>query len=90
MYHFFVTPDQVGEGYCRITGQDVNHIRNVLRMKPGEEIAVRDGISRNYVCALENLGEDEVLARILRTEADSSELPARLILFQGQIGRAHV
>ncbi|MCI8741337.1 MAG: 16S rRNA (uracil(1498)-N(3))-methyltransferase [Lachnospiraceae bacterium] len=83
MYHFFVTPDQVGEGYCRITGQDVNHIRNVLRMKPGEEIAVRDGISRNYVCALENLGEDEVLARILRTEADSSELPARLILFQG-------
>ena len=83
MYHFFVTPDQVGEGYCRITGQDVNHIRNVLRMKPGEEIAVRDGISRNYVCALETLGEDEVLARILRTEADSSELPARLILFQG-------
>ena len=79
MYHFFVTPDQVEEGWCRITGQDVNHIRNVLRMKPGEEIAVRDGISRSYVCVIETLGQEEIQARILRAETDARE-----------IGRAHV
>lgn len=83
MYHFFVTPDQIREGYAVITGQDVNHIRNVLRMKPGEEIGVRDGISRSYVCAIETLEEDEVRARILSEETDSSELPAKLYLFQG-------
>lgn len=83
MYHFFVTPAQIADGYAVITGQDVNHIRNVLRMKPGEQVAVRDGISRNYVCELEHIGQEEIRARILSSEEDSSELPAKLVLFQG-------
>ena len=83
MHHFFVTPDQVGDGFCRITGQDVNHIRNVLRMKAGERIGIRDGISRNYICVLEEIGEQEITARIMKEEAGNSELSARLCLFQG-------
>lgn len=83
MYHFFVTPAQIADGYAVITGQDVNHIRNVLRMKPGEKVAVRDGISRNYVCELETVEAEEVRARILSAEEDTTELPARLVLFQG-------
>ena len=35
MYHFFVATSQIADGYAVITGQDVNHIRNVLRMKAG-------------------------------------------------------
>lgn len=83
MYHFFVTPAQIADGYAVITGQDVNHIRNVLRMKQGEQVAVRDGISRNYICELETIGTEEIRARILSSEEDSSELPAKLYLFQG-------
>lgn len=83
MYHFFVTPAQIMDGYAVITGQDVNHIRNVLRMKAGEQVGIRDGISRNYVCELETIGSEEIRARILSEETDSSELPARLYLFQG-------
>lgn len=83
MYHFFVTPAQIKDGYAVITGQDVNHIRNVLRMKAGEQVGIRDGISRNYICELETIGQDEIRARILSEETDSSELPARLYLFQG-------
>ncbi len=83
MYHFFVTPAQIMDGYAVITGQDVNHIRNVLRMKAGEQVGIRDGISRNYVCELEVIEADEIRARILSEDTDSSELPARLYLFQG-------
>lgn len=83
MYHFFVTPGQITQEYAVITGQDVNHIRNVLRMKPGEQVGIRDGISRNYVCELETIGSEEVRARILSVDEDSSELPARIYLFQG-------
>ncbi len=83
MYHFFVTSAQIVDGYAVITGQDVNHIRNVLRMKQGEQIGVRDGISRNYICELETMEPDQIRARILSEEADSSELPAKLYLFQG-------
>ena len=83
MYHFFVAPDQVQDGYIRISGQDVNHIRNVLRMKPGEKIGIRDGISRSFLCELETLETEEIQARILEEETASSELPVRLYLFQG-------
>lgn len=82
MHHFFVTPAQVRDGCCYITGQDVNHIRNVLRMKTGEQIAVRDGVSRNYICRIEGLEQDQIRARVV-DEEEGSELPARICLFQG-------
>ena len=83
MYHFFVTPAQIMDGYAVITGQDVNHIRNVLRMKPGEQVGIRDGISRSYICELETIGEAEIRAKILTEDTNLSELPAELYLFQG-------
>ena len=42
MYQFFVEPEQIdvaGKSVI-IRGNDVNHIKNVLRMRPGEEVAV--------------------------------------------------
>ena len=39
MYQFFVEDDQIGEDTIRVTGSDVNHMKNVLRMKAGGEIA---------------------------------------------------
>lgn len=83
MNHFFVAPEQITDGYCRITGPDVNHIRNVLRMKPGERIGVRDGISRSYICELMEIGSEEISARIVKTDEVGSELAARIYLFQG-------
>ncbi len=45
MYHFFVEPEQidVDDKSVIILGTDVNHIKNVLRMKVGEEISVSNG-----------------------------------------------
>ena len=36
MYQFFVEDNQIGEDTIRVIGSDVNHMKNVLRMKPGE------------------------------------------------------
>ena len=40
MYNFFVEPSQIQGNEVRITGSDVNHIKNVLRMRVGEELSV--------------------------------------------------
>ena len=48
MYHFFVTQDQIGPETITITGPDVNHMKNVLRMKPGEEILISNGVDKDY------------------------------------------
>lgn len=84
MYQFFVSPGQINDHVVTITGGDVNHIKNVLRMKPGEEIAVSNGVdNREYRCAIEELGEDEVRCRLLFVKEDGLELPAKVYLFQG-------
>ena len=38
MYQFFVEPGAIAGNRVSITGKDVNHIKNVLRMKEGEEL----------------------------------------------------
>ena len=59
MYQFFVEPSQIQGNRIVITGSDVNHIKNVLRMKPGEEIAVSNGTDgKEYRCGIEELLED--------------------------------
>lgn len=83
MHHFFVAPAQIEDGVCRILGRDVNHIKHVLRMKPGEQITVRDGASHSYLCELEEIGSQEVLARVLSVQEEDRELSARICLFQG-------
>ena len=66
-----------------ITGSDVNHIRNVLRMRPGEEIAVSNGIDgREYRCGIERFTEDEVICTLRFVKEDGVELPSRIFLFQ--------
>ena len=84
MYHFFVAPEQIGEQEIRIEGGDVNHIRNVLRMNPGEQITVSSGADgREYRCELVRLEEAAVTAKILWFQDADTELPSRICLFQG-------
>ena len=41
MYQFFIQPDSIKEEEIWIADpQDVNHIRNVLRMKKGEKVSL--------------------------------------------------
>ena len=65
MYHFFVEPHQIGAEEIRIEGADVNHIRNVLRMKPGEEILISSREGGDYFCRVEELEPEYVSAKIL-------------------------
>lgn len=83
MHHFFTEPCQIGDETIRITGPDVNHMKNVLRMKQGEEVLVSDGAGRDYLCCVEQLDAEEVLVSIKEELKESRELPSRIWLFQG-------
>ena len=83
MQRFFVTPDQVGEDKIRIQGSDVNHMKNVLRMRPGEDVMVSDGNNRQYRCRVEDYPEGEAVLAILEAGLVDTELPSRIYLFQG-------
>lgn len=82
MYQFFVEDEQVTEDGVLITGSDVNHIRNVLRMKPGEKVRISTRTGANYLCSITQVEEMSVTAQIVEAVA-GTELPNRIVLFQG-------
>lgn len=84
MYQFFVEPSQIMGKRIVIQGSDVNHIKNVLRMRVGEEIAVSNGVDgREYRCGIEEFTADEVICSLRFIKEDGVELPSKIYLFQG-------
>ena len=84
MYQFFTEPSNINDKSVIIEGSDVNHIKNVLRIKPGEEISVSNGIDgREYRCEVVSLSDDRVECRIRFIKEDNVELPNKVYLFQG-------
>ena len=83
MHHFFVTPNQVNEGAIQILGNDVNHIKNVLRMKVGEELQISDGNNKRYLCTIDDLSMDSIRLSIQEELSVDTELKSQIYLFQG-------
>ena len=84
MHQFFVEPSQIQDKKVIITGSDVNHIKNVLRLKPGEEIAVRNGVDgREYRCGIEEFAQDQAICSLRFVKEEGVELPSKVYLFQG-------
>lgn len=82
MHRFFVEEHQIEGTSIHITGQDAHHIKNVLRMRPKEEILISDGDKTEYTCYIEELLEEEVLAKVMFAKESGLELPSKIYLFQ--------
>lgn len=84
MYQFFVDSSQINGNDIVIIGSDVNHIKNVLRMKVGEEVAVSNGEDgKEYRCEIASIQEDLVRLTLRFVKEDGLELPSKVYLFQG-------
>lgn len=83
MYRFFADIASNVQDEIIITGDDVNHIKNVLRLNEGEHITISDGCNREYVCLISSLEEDRVVTKIEDVLGTNAELDTEIILFQG-------
>jgi len=84
MYQFFVEPQQIQGKQIIIEGSDVNHIKNVLRMKAGEEISVSNGLDgKEYRCGIVALEEERIVCELRFVKEDGVELSSQVYLFQG-------
>lgn len=81
MYNFFVDRCQRQDNLFYIEGSDCNHIKNVLRMKCGDNILVScEGISS--LCIIKDISEDRVAAEITEENYRNTELDTGIYLFQ--------
>ena len=83
MYQFFVEDEQIANDLVIIEGSDVNHIRNVLRMKCGEKVRISSTSGRNFFGTIDRIAENVVEVCITEETALDTELPCRICLFQG-------
>ena len=84
MYQFFVEPEQIQGNRAIIRGNDVNHIKNVLRMKPGDELALANGMDgKEYRVGIVSFFENEIECELRFIKEDAVELPCQVYLFQG-------
>ena len=82
MYHFFVSEEQINGENAYIEGSDVNHIANVLRMKPGEELLISVRGDWDYLCKIVDIETDRVNLKVLES-MEQRELPVNITLLQG-------
>lgn len=62
---FFITPERVREPYITVTGDDLRHIRTVLRKQPGDLLTLLDGQGREYTVRITAIGKEEVVTEIV-------------------------
>lgn len=84
MRKFFVKENQINNNQINITGEDVNHIKNVLRLDVNEKIKICDSDNEvNYICEIIDITKQNVLCRILEKTTNEAEGNVELHIFQG-------
>ena len=87
MQKFFVPQNQIDEGNEKITilGEDVNHIKNVLRLSFEDEILVCEKSEEpiNYVCKINNISNKEIICNIISKYKSNNESNIKIHIFQG-------
>lgn len=83
MPRFYVEDCQDAQTGITITGEDVNHIKNVLRLSIGDAITVCDGAGKEYECEIAEISKEHVYATIVDINQNAAELPCKITLFQG-------
>ncbi len=82
MRRFFIHTRDINGEDIRITGSDVHHIKDVLRLSPGAKVICIDESAAEHEVALTELAEDAVTGRIIKTTRP--ERPSIAVaLFQG-------
>ena len=84
MPKFFIKADQVNNNKVYIIGEDVNHIKNVLRMKIGDTFNVcNETNSENYVVEISNLNNEKIECEIIERLENVAESNVKVHIYQG-------
>lgn len=83
MYRFYISKDNINNKNIYITGQDVNHIKNVLRLEKGSWIIACDGEGMEYISRITDMDSKCVKLEVEKIQESDTEPGTKLVLFQG-------
>lgn len=82
MYNFFIANANADSNEYRIIGDDYNHIKNVLRLRTGEQVYVSHN-GKSDLCEIVEFTQDCVVVKVVKKDALDSALSIDVTLFQG-------
>jgi 16S rRNA (uracil1498-N3)-methyltransferase len=82
MPRFYVPADQIQGGQVTITGSDINHIKNVLRLKIGDQFEVFDSTQKAYLCELQEFNRGFILGKVISELKKNTEPKIKVTLAQ--------
>lgn len=82
MHNFFINEQDVIDNKVNISGQDFNHVKNVLRMKVGDTFLVSLN-SKSHLCKIVEIFSESLTAEIVEENYMDTSLPIDVYLFQG-------
>ena len=85
MPKFFVKPANIFEKEIIIDDENVNHMKNVLRLQMGDEIIINDRQGHDYKCIISAIESSKIIACINSVVDSSSEPSTEVTLFQSLI-----
>ena len=76
MPKFFVNNKQIKDNKITIIGEDVNHIKNVLRLKIDDDILICNSDTKeNFTCGITKINDENIECTIfkkIKSEAESN------------------
>jgi 16S rRNA (uracil1498-N3)-methyltransferase len=82
MRHFFIEPAALQKPIVAIKGSELRHIRNVLRLKPGDKIRLFDGEGFEYEAIIRRFLTDRIEIKITRKFPGTQESPVKITVAQ--------
>jgi 16S rRNA (uracil1498-N3)-methyltransferase len=82
MARFYVPQPQIEKGVLKVEGEEVKHIRKVLRLKAGDEITVFDGLGKEFEGTIVEEGLSSVVIRIQNVYSSKRDSPLEVTLAQ--------
>lgn len=87
MHRFFVNAQAIRPDKVVIDDSRVHQIRDVLRMKTGDEIIVLDNTGLEYNVRLTNISVKEIVGEVIEKKQSESEPHTKITLFQSMLVR---
>jgi len=82
MRKFFIKNENISGNIAKIVGEDVKHMKNVLRLLQNDIIIVCDEDGKNYQAKITSIQKDEVKTLILREFDNTTEPDINITVFQ--------
>ena len=80
MTRFFVTPEQMQPDFFVLTGENAAHAR-VLRLKPGEQVLVCDGMGSECICTISDVSPGQVSLVVNNRQTSDAEAKVRVSIY---------